>query len=130
VGLFKRRPNDDDQPVDPDARSPQLGLKHKDLAVLGSLVDAGADLTQPRHVVFYVYLSDQASAQRAAEAPRGQGYTAEVRDPLPDHPEQWGLVCDRHDVVTSPDFIREADDFFQALADAHGGDYDGWEASV
>jgi hypothetical protein len=33
-------------------------------------------------------------------------------------------------VVTSPDFIREADDFFQALADAHGGDYDGWEASV
>jgi hypothetical protein len=38
------------------------------------------------------------------------------------------MVCERH-AVTSPDFVREADDFFQDLADRHGAEYDGWEAS-
>jgi hypothetical protein len=32
--------------------------------------------------------------------------------------------------VTSPDFVRESDDFFQNLADRHAAEYDGWEASV
>jgi hypothetical protein len=130
MGLFKRKPKAADEPVDPDERSPQLGLRYKDLAVLGALRDAGADLTQPRHVVFYLYFADPADAERAGEAARGQGYTPDVRTPLPEYPGQWALVCDRHDTVTSPDFIRGADDFFQALADTHGGDYDGWEASV
>ena len=56
MGLFRRTKNDrDDEPVDPDDRSPQLGLKYKDLAVLGQLMDAGADLDQPRHVLHYSY---------------------------------------------------------------------------
>lgn len=130
MGLFSRRSKSDDEPVDPNERSPQLGLKYKDLAVLGSLMDAGADLTQPRHVVFYLYFPDQASAGRAGDVASGQGYTSDVRTPLPEYPGDWTLVCERHDTVTSPDFVRDADDFFQALADTHGGDYDGWEASV
>ena len=130
MGIFKRRSKSDDQPVDPNERSPQLGLKYKDLAVLGSLRDAGADLDQPRHVVFYLYYPEQAAAERAAGIARRQSYEADVRDPLPDFPGQWSLVCERHDTVTSPDFVRSADDFFQALADTHGGEYDGWEASV
>lgn len=130
MGLFTRKPKVADEPVDPNERSPQLGLRYKDLAVLGALRDAGADLTQPRHVVFYLYFSDASDAERAGEVARGQGYTPDVRTPLPEYPGQWALVCDRHDTVTSPDFIRGADDFFQALADTHGGDYDGWEASV
>jgi hypothetical protein len=130
VGLFSRRSKSDDEPVDPNERSPQLGLKYKDLAVLGSLMDAGADLTQHRHVVFYLYFTDQASADRAGDVASGQGYTSDVRTPLPEYPGDWTLVCERHDTVTSPDFVRDADDFFQALADTHGGDYDGWEASV
>jgi hypothetical protein len=131
MGLFKRgAKSDDDQPVDPNERSPQLGLKYKDLAALGSLRDAGADLSQPRHVVFYLYFPDRPSADRAGGVASGQGYTPDVREPLPQFPGQWALVCDRHDAVTSPDFVRAADDFFQALADTHGGEYDGWEASV
>jgi hypothetical protein len=57
------------------------------------------------------------------------GWEPEVRDPLPDFPDQWGVICERH-AVTSPDFVREADDFFQGLADGHGAEYDGWEASA
>jgi hypothetical protein len=40
-----------------------------------------------------------------------------------------GLICEIH-AVTTPDFVREADDFFQGLADRHGAEYDGWEASA
>lgn len=130
MGLFKRRRRSDDEPVDPNERSPQLGLKYKDLFVLGSLRDAGADLSEPRHVVFYLYFPDQASAARAGEVASGQGYSPDVREPLTEYPDQWALVCDRHDTVTSPDFVRDADNFFQALADTHGGEFDGWEASV
>jgi hypothetical protein len=130
MGLFRKKTKPDEQPVDPNERSPQLGLKYKDLAVLGSLRDAGADLSQPRHVVFYLYFSDQEVARRSAEVATGQGYGAEVREPLPNYPGQWALVCERHDAVTSPAFVRSADDFFQALADTHDGEYDGWEASV
>ena len=57
------------------------------------------------------------------------GWTAEVREPLPTLPGQWSVVCETH-AVTSPDFVREADDFFQDLADRHGAEYDGWEASA
>jgi hypothetical protein len=37
------------------------------------------------------------------------GWEPEVREPLPDFPGQWGVICERH-AVTSPDFVREADD--------------------
>jgi hypothetical protein len=39
------------------------------------------------------------------------------------------VVCEVH-AITSPDFVRDADDFFQGLADRRGAEYDGWEASL
>jgi len=126
--LFSRK-RDDDEPVDLNERSPQLGVKYKDLAVLGQLMKAGADLTKPRHVVFYSYASSEQVAQALKSDVEAGGYTAAVREPLPQQPGQWAVVSETH-AVTSPDFVREADDFFQGLADRHGADYDGWEASV
>jgi hypothetical protein len=64
----------------------------------------------------------------AVEA-EARSFSATVREPLPQYPDQWPVVCEIT-TVTSPEFVRESDDFFQALADRHGGDYDGWEASV
>jgi regulator of RNase E activity RraB len=57
------------------------------------------------------------------------GYAASVREPLPDFPGQWAMICEIH-AVTSLEFVRQADDFFQGLAERHGAEYDGWEASV
>ena len=90
---------------------------------------AGADLSQSRHVVYYSYAPSEevgSAMQREAES---NGYDAEVREPLPSHPGQWAVVCETH-AVTSPDFVRDADDFFEALAERHGAEYDGWEASL
>jgi hypothetical protein len=127
MGFFRKRKDDD--PVDMNQRSPELGLRLKDLLVLQSLIENGADLTESRHVVYYSYAPGEAVAQVMVQEARAQGFSAEVREPLPDFPGQWSVVCETH-AVTSPDFVRESDDFFQSLADRHGAEYDGWEASV
>jgi hypothetical protein len=128
VGLFKKKREED--PVDLDARSPETGLKYKDLLVLGQLMQAGADLTQPRHVLHYLYFGSHEAATAASAEAVQHGFEAEVREPLPIQPDQWSLVCQRHGVVVDPTTVRDHDDLFEALAQRHGGDYDGWEASV
>ena len=117
----------DDEPVDPDERSPQLGLRYKDLAVLGQLKDAGADLSQSRHVVYYSYAPTEETARSMADQAEAKGFTTDVRTPLPEYPHQWSVISETH-AVCSPEFVRQSDDFFQELADRLGGEYDGWEA--
>jgi regulator of RNase E activity RraB len=130
VGLFRKQSKADDGPIDPNDRSPQLGLRYKDLAVLRSLVDNGADLDQPRHVFYYSYFGDPDRAEQAAADARAAGFAAKVRDPLVTFPDDWGVVAELEEVVVDPDFVRSSDDLFQELADRLGGEYDGWEASV
>lgn len=124
--LFRRRRI---QPVDPEARSPELGVKFKDLLVLDQLMQAGADLKQPRHVLHYVYVKDAGAAADVRAAAFARGYAVELR--APDDPAgDWLVLSERHGVVTDPVTVRDTTDFFDQLAAAHGGDYDGWEASV
>jgi len=128
MGLFRRR-NRDDQPVDMDGRSPQLGLKYKDLALLGQLMQMGADLSQPRHVVYYSYATSPEAARQMATAASGHGFDTTVGEPLPECPDQWSVKCEKH-AVLAPDFIRDNTDYFEALAFEHDAEYDGWEAAV
>ncbi len=125
--IFRRKP--DDEPVDMNERSPQLGLKYKDLAVLDQLMKNGADLTESRHVIFYSYAPGEAVAQAMGDEAESNSFAATISEPLPDFPGQWSVRCETH-AVLSPEFVRDADDFFQGLADRHGAEYDGWEASV
>lgn len=127
MALFRRRRRDE---IDLESRSPQLGVKVKDLLVLQQLVNAGADVTQPRHVRHYLYFPDRERAANAAEEAAAHAFEASVREPLPECPDLWGLVFERHDVVLQLEMVRDTTDLFEALAASHGGDYDGWEASV
>ena len=124
--LRRRQP----EPIDPDARSPQLGVKFKDLAVLQQLINAGARLPEPRHVLHYLYVDSLESAHAAAAEATSAGYTTEVREPFPEYPDQWLVRCERHGVVVDPATVRDTTDFFEELGSRYGGDYDGWEASV
>ena len=127
--LFKRnRPKE--EPVDPNARSPETGLKYKDIALLGQMVQAGADLTKTRHALYYLYFRDVEKAGAGAVVAREAGYTCEVRDPMPIQPDQWSLVCERPDALLDIEGVKTADDLFQGIADAQGGDFDGWEAAI
>jgi hypothetical protein len=130
VFLLKRKKKEEEEPVDLEARSPVTGLKYKDIAVLGEMMKAGADLTKPRHVLYYLYYASQEPAEAGAVDGRAAGYTCEVRDPLPEYPDQWRLVCERSNAVLDIPAVRNADDVFQDIADRHQGEFDGWEASV
>jgi hypothetical protein len=130
VHLFKRNKKSDETPVDPNDRSPQLGLKYKDLAVLGQLMAQGADLTKPRHALYYLYFTTRDSAELGAGEGRAAGYSCEVREPLPINPGQWSVVCERSDAVLDPPGVIAADDLFQGIADRHGAEFDGWEAAA
>ena len=129
MNLFKRN-SKDDEPVDPEARSPQLGIKYKDLVLLGQLVAQGADLTKPRHALYFLYFASGDVAEAAAQEGRTAGYACAVRDPLPEYPGQWSVVCERSDAILSPDGVIAADNLFQEIADRLEGEFDGWEAAA
>lgn len=97
--LFRKRKDD---PVDPNERS---------------------------HVVHYSYAPSEDAGRAMRQEAESNGYLAAVREPLPDFPGRWAVICET-DAVTSPDVVREADEFFEGLASRHGSEYDGWEASV
>lgn len=126
--LFRRAPKRDDTPVDPNERSPQLGLRYKDLMVLGQMQEMGANMSLPRHVLYYLYFKKREAAETAAESARLSGYSATVGEPLPQFPDQWRLCAEMQRAVLSPDFVRDADNLFQGIADRLGGEFDGWEA--
>lgn len=128
MALFRKKPKSD--AVDPEARSPKIGIKYKDLDVVSQLVELGADLTQPRHVLYYLYLPSAESAANAADDARSHSFEVAVEDPLPQYPGVWSLTCERRGVVLDTDTIRGNGDYFDGLAAKFGGEYDGWEASV
>jgi hypothetical protein len=141
VPLFKRnKPDDkpntepkqqpDEGPVDMEARSPEIGLKWKDIEILGKMVKQGANLKEPRHAVYYLYFGSRENALEAVAGGGAAGYSCEARDPLPGYPGQWSVVCERPDAVLDVAGARRADDLFQELADRLAGEFDGWEASM
>ena len=128
MALFRKKPKSD--VVDPEARSPKTGIKYKDLEVVSQLVKLGADLTQPRHVLYYLYFPGAEPASNAADDARSHSFEVAVKDPLPQYPGHWSLTCERRGVVLDTDTIRGHRDYFDDLAATFGGEYDGWEASV
>jgi hypothetical protein len=118
------------EPIDLEDRAPQTGVKYKDMLVLKQLLDLGANLAAPRHVLYYLYFSDRATADAAASAATTSAFAARVREPIPADPDKWGVVCERKSYVLSMDIVRDNTDYFEQLAARFGGDYDGWEASA
>jgi hypothetical protein len=127
MGIFSRSRQ---EPVGLESRAPQTGVKYKDLLLLSHLLRAGADLAKPRHVLYYLYFNDRAAAETAASAATASSFAARIREPMPEDPNHWGVVCERKSYVLSMDIVRDNTDYFEELAAQFGGVYDGWEASA
>jgi hypothetical protein len=113
------------------------GIKYRDLGVVSQLMQHGADLMAPREVIFYLYLPDADSAERAASPLRAAGLEVSLPGPneeyLAEHPEaprQWPVIAKSFDRALIPDFLRETTDLCADVAAEHGGEYDGWEAGL
>jgi hypothetical protein len=90
----------------------------------------GADLKKPRHALYYLYFTSREVAEAGSTDAQAAGYACEVREPMPQYPGQWSLVCQRDDAILDPAGVIAADNLFQEIADRHGAEYDGWEAAA
>jgi len=103
------------------------GGEDPDGQVLRELQAAGANLQKPTHMLFYIYASTEAGANRIAQATTTLQLQAEVR------PAALGsgwLCLVQGRMVPSLDMLKDYRIRFEALAAAEGGEYDGWEAAV
>lgn len=126
MALFRKHKGKE---VLPDERSPDSGVKYKDLMVMNQLEEHGADLSEPREVVFYSYAPTLEVAQAMGAKAAAQGFDIEIREPLPEDPNLFAVIC-AVQAVLDPIFVRGAVEFFEGLATRHDAEYDGWEAEV
>jgi hypothetical protein len=110
-----------------DNATAPIGSLEADQQTLRALRDAGADLTKPTQVNFYLYFSDRVKADAAAAEATTRELPASVKRGADD--SSWlCLVSGR--MVPTESAIRQVSTRLQAVATTHGGEYDGWEAAV
>ncbi len=102
-----------------------------DLKVLAQLRDMGSDLTNARHCVHYFYFPSEADANHAASDLASMDFGVETGEYLPSEPDErrWPVVAERTEVINA-EVIRALRDPLKQVAEAHGGEYDGWEAQA
>ena len=99
-----------------------------DQLVLRQLTTRGADLTKPRHVIHFLYFTEEADARTAAEAIEQGEWEASVSPP-DEKIAEWCLRADGYRVIgTSTVGAFRA--WFEQIAAEYEGEYDGWEASA
>ncbi len=94
----------------------------RDKAVIDRLIELGADLSEPRDVEHFLVFNEEQAAQAAA-AELGDYDTSVVsRD---DEAEPWGVAAVKR-LVVSMESIADERQRLSAVAQRHGGEYDGW----
>ena len=110
-----RRPNFKD-PAELD----KLSLTH--------LTKRGANLALPRHILHFVYFDDEADARRAhEEIPEAGWYVTLV---APDDSTPLWLVRAEDTRIVDAQTVPSYRAWFEQIASAHNGEYDGWEAAA
>jgi Regulator of ribonuclease activity B len=95
--------------------------------VIDQLLQAGADLEQPRRAEHYLLFPSRLQADPAAEEVRRLGLGARVE--LDDVTHEW-LVTASHQIVVSERELARLHERLEALANVHGGTWDGWDFHV
>jgi hypothetical protein len=93
--------------------------------VLATLRRNGSDTTKAHRLDFFVYAPEQASASKAANRICECGFKAEVSRAG----KRWLIVASKTLVPATAD-LAENGRFFEQIAEAVGGDFDGWEAQA
>lgn len=103
------------------------GCDEGDGAVIEQLREAGADLSQPREVRYYLYLPTATDADAVAAA--AQNGTRSIQVEPAATGDDW-LVLITETIVVDEATMAARRDEFHGLVDPRGGEYDGWEAAV
>jgi hypothetical protein len=98
----------------------RLSLRHLEIA--------GANLALPRHVIHYLYFEREGDARRAGDEIPEAGWEATVIPPTAES-ARWAVRAEATRVVDQHT-IEPYRAWFEQIADACGGEYDGWEAAT
>jgi hypothetical protein len=99
-----------------------------DALALRQLQGRGADLAQPRHVIHFLYFDRQEDARATAELAEMAGWSTGIDEPG-EKDTVWTVRADGNRVVNAAT-VESFRSWFEHLAEEHGGEYDGWEASA
>jgi regulator of RNase E activity RraB len=102
--------------------------EQQDAEVIENLRQNGGDVTKVHDIDFYLVFSRQADALAAAQEIRVLGYKVVGVD-RSSTTKQWEIHAKRN-MVPALEAMRATTRTLQALAEAHGGYYDGWETAV
>jgi regulator of ribonuclease activity B len=102
-------------PDDPDGR------------VLKQLVAAGSDLSKPHNAEFFLYFPDEDRASKAFRQLAAEGYTGKVERGAGE--SSW-LCFVTKPIVPSHATMISIRDRMSELANAGGGEYDGWGTPI
>lgn len=96
--------------------------------VLQQLRKNGSDVSKPHDFEFYLYLPTRESAERAAVKIRQSGFTAaEVSRSVSG--SAWLCVA-KKSLIPGKANLADHARFFEQIAAALGGVFDGWEAEI
>lgn len=103
------------------------GCDEGDGAVIEQLREAGADLSQPREVRYYLYLPTVADADAVAATAQTGGRAIHVEPAATG--DDW-LVLITETIVVDEATMGARRNEFHGLVDPRNGQYDGWEAAA
>ncbi|MDE0573486.1 ribonuclease E inhibitor RraB [Demequina sp. B12] len=117
MGLFSRKRR----------RTEPYGLWSDDAQQWETFLARGADAGAERNLEVSLSFANEEGARAAAKE------LGQLREPgelvPPSHGvEEWGILLYRRDAVMVPDVLREAIDVGERIAEAHGGECEGWTA--
>ena len=104
-----------------------IGSLEGDRQVLAQMRKAGADLSKPTEVNFYLYFG----ARDAAESAAVHAPTASMKATVRPGASRWPWLClVSGQMIPDEAAIRSEVARLMALAKQYGGEYDGWEAAI
>ncbi|HEY4613210.1 MAG TPA: ribonuclease E inhibitor RraB [Bacteroidota bacterium] len=99
-----------------------------DKHVLGLLTKMGSDTNEPHEMSFWMYFPAEERAYKAAAELSKQGFKVDVSPPHNGH-DAW-LCLAFMQLVPRFSTIEKYRKRLTALAERHGGEFDGWEMEV
>jgi hypothetical protein len=104
-----------------------MASANEDREVIRALVQAGADLSQPRDVRHYLYVPNEKIATFLGPRIEQIGFTVETSPEA--EGSRWLILISGIAMVTEEE-IALSRRTFEGLAQKAGGEYDGWEAAA
>ncbi len=96
-----------------------------DSVVVDNLREAGSDLSRPHAIDFNLYVPTEDAATKIEKQLGAQGFEVIVDQ----NDEDWSVTATKK-MVPDPDEITKVGNSLRKLAEAEGGEYDGWGAAV